>query len=125
MRHPLYLANGPMLAGGCLLAGPPWFAIVAFETVLLWYRSVAEWEERLQRERHPHAWPRYAGAVRGWWPRLRPLRASELGEAARRDVTSDAPVYSWRQVPRRERGAIVTAVAICGLPWLRAALAGG
>jgi protein-S-isoprenylcysteine O-methyltransferase Ste14 len=122
VRHPIYLANGAMLAGACLLVGPAWFAAVAFEAVLLWYRSVADWEERLQASLHPLAWPRYAEVVNGWLPRLVPLRRAELGVVARADTAADEPTYAWRQVLRRERGAIVTVIVLGLLPVVRGLL---
>jgi protein-S-isoprenylcysteine O-methyltransferase Ste14 len=79
VRNPMYLAVTATILGQGLILGR--FVLLVYAAVFLFMTAafVRTYEEPTLRERYGAEYEAYRRSVPGWWPRLRPWRASESG----------------------------------------------
>lgn len=103
VRNPLYLANGLLTLGLCLLAGAGWSSLLALLLLCLIYARVVAHEEVVLQAQFGPDYAAYVARVPRWIPRLRAATAG-----------ASPPPWPWAEVLRRERSVVVGVPAACG-----------
>ncbi len=113
VRHPLYLANGAVLAGFLLATGSLWFVLAGMLACCLYYERILFTEEEFLLGRFGASYRAWADATPALVPRLAGWRPPALP-------------FCWRTALKREYQTICTAVAtFAALDYLEDAVALG
>jgi protein-S-isoprenylcysteine O-methyltransferase Ste14 len=98
VRHPLYLANGAILAGFLLATGSPWFFLAGALAGCLYYERIIFTEEEFLLRRFGASYRTWADATPALVPRLAGWQPSALP-------------FCWRTALKREYQTFGTAIA--------------
>lgn len=113
VRNPLYIGNLMLWAGFVCIAGLPWMLPAVLLLLVLYYRSISQWEQALMLRGFGDDFVAYANQVRGWIPDIRRAR----------EAWYQPPAFSWDHVLFSERGTLLS-VLVMGLAlWLKQKLA--